>query len=290
MAGPLEKTSVDARAHAAAVPAGDPLPGEPLIDEPLRVGGRTFRSRLFLGTGKYPSHEVMRAAHVASGTECVTVAVRRVSLVPGEPSLLDFIDRRVITLLPNTAGCFTAEDAVRTARLGREAGLSELVKLEVLGDPKTLLPDCYATLEATRILVKEGFTVLAYTSDDPIVAKRLEEAGAAAVMPLGSPIGSGQGINNPRNIRLIKQSLQVPVLVDAGVGAASDVSIAFELGVDAVLLNTAIAQARDPVRMAAAMRLAALAGRHSLLAGRIPVTEHASASSPEQGRIAAAKG
>jgi thiazole synthase len=290
MAGSLEKTALNASVNAPAVPVNDPLRDEPLKDEPLRVGGRTFRSRLFLGTGKYPSHEVMRAAHVASGTECVTVAVRRVSLKPGESSLLDFVDRNVITLLPNTAGCFTAEDAIRTARLGREAGLSELVKLEVLGDPRTLLPDCYATLEATRALVKEGFTVLAYTSDDPIVAKRLEEAGAAAVMPLGSPIGSGQGINNPRNILLIKRSLRVPVLVDAGVGAASDVSIAFELGVDAVLLNTAIAQARDPVRMAAAMRLAALAGRHSFLAGRIPVTEHASASSPEQGRIASAKG
>ena len=194
-----------------------------------------------------------------------------------EASLLDFVDTQRITLLPNTAGCYTAEDAIRTARLGREAGLSELVKLEVLGDKLTLLPDPIATLEATRALVKEGFTVLAYTCDDPIVAQRLEEAGAAAVMPLGSTIGSGQGINNP----LIKGSVKVPVLVDAGVGTASDVALAFELGIDAVLLNTAVALAQDPVKMAAAMRHAALAGRHAFLAGRIPVTEYGRASSPE---------
>jgi thiazole synthase len=262
-----------------------------LRDEPLRVGKHLFRSRLFLGTGKYPSHEVMRAAHVASGTECVTVAVRRVDLgasARGEKSLLDFVDRSKITLLPNTAGCYTAEDAVRTARLGREAGLSELVKLEVLGDKLTLLPDPVATLEATRQLVKEGFVVLAYTSDDPIVAQRLEEAGAAVVMPLGSPIGSGQGINNPRNVTLIKNTLKVPVIVDAGVGTPSDVAIAFELGVDGVLLNTAVACAKDPVRMAAAVKHACLAGRHGFLAGRIPVTEYARPSSPESGRIASA--
>jgi thiazole synthase len=265
----------------------EPGSGAP-VDEPLRIGDRSFRSRLFLGSGKYPSHEVMRAAHEASGTECVTVAVRRVDLTRKEPSLLDFIDRGRITLLPNTAGCYTADDAIRTARLGREAGFSELVKLEVLGDKLTLLPDPVATLEATRQLVKEGFTVLAYTSDDPVVAQRLEEAGAAAVMPLGSPIGSGQGINNPRNIRLIKGALRVPIIVDAGVGTPSDVTLAFELGIDGVLLNTAIAGARDPVRMAAAVRHAALAGRHGFLAGRIPVTEHGRASSPESGAIAAA--
>jgi thiazole synthase len=264
----------------------------PFPDEPLRFGGRSFRSRLILGTGKYPSHEVMRAAHEAAGVECVTVAVRRIDLGAskrGEPSLLDFVDRSRITLLPNTAGCYTADDAIRTARLGREAGLSELVKLEVLGDKLTLLPDPVATLEATRQLVKEGFVVLAYTSDDPVVAQRLEEAGAAVVMPLGSPIGSGQGINNRRNILLIKNSLKVPVIVDAGVGTPSDVTVAFELGVDGVLLNTGVAGAKEPARMAAAMRHAWLAGRHGFLAGRIPVAEYARPSSPEAGRIAAAK-
>ncbi len=261
---------------------------DPRVDEPLRVGPHSFRSRLILGTGKYPSHEVMRAAHEAAGTECVTVAVRRVNLDGREPSLLDFIDRRRITLLPNTAGCYTADDAVRTARLGREAGLSELVKLEVLGDKLTLLPDPVATLEATRQLVKEGFVVLAYTSDDPIVAQRLEEAGAAVVMPLGSPIGSGQGINNRRNLLLIKNTLKVPVIVDAGVGTPSDVTIAFELGVDGVLLNTGVACAKDPVGMAAAMRHAWLAGRQGFLAGRIPITEYARPSSPETGKIASA--
>ena len=262
-------------------------PGMP-NDAPLQIGGHSFRSRLFLGTGKYPSHEVMRAAHEASGTECVTVAVRRVDLSRREPSLLDFIDRSKIALLPNTAGCYTADDAVRTARLGREAGLSELVKLEVLGDKLTLLPDPVATLEATRTLVKEGFVVLAYTSDDPVVAQRLEEAGAAVVMPLGSPIGSGQGINNKRNIALIKNTLKVPVVVDAGVGTPSDVAIAFELGVDGVLLNTGVAQAKEPVAMAAAMKHAALAGRLGFLAGRIPVLEYARPSSPESGKIATA--
>ena len=260
------------------------------MSDPLLIADRSFTSRLFLGTGKYPSHEVMRAAHEASGTECVTVAVRRVDLSGRVPSLLDFIDRSRITLLPNTAGCYTAEDAVRTARLGREAGLSELVKLEVLGDKLTLLPDPVATLEATRQLVKEGFVVLAYTSDDPVVAQRLQEAGAAVVMPLGSPIGSGQGINNRRNIALIKNSLEVPVVVDAGVGTPSDVAIAFELGVDGVLLNTGVAGAREPARMAAAMKHAAIAGRQGFLAGRIAVTEYARPSSPETGSIAAAKG
>ena len=265
----------------------DPGMLDPLGDEPLRIGTRTFTSRLLLGSGKYPSHEIMRAAHLASGTECVTVAVRRIDLGSRGPTLLDFIDRAKITLLPNTAGCFTADDAVRTARLGREAGLSELVKLEVLADPKTLLPDPIATLDAARQLVKEGFTVLAYTSDDPVIAQRLEQAGCAAVMPLGSPIGSGQGINNPRNITLIKSTLRCPVLVDAGVGTPSDVTLAFELGIDGVLLNTAVALARDPVKMAAAVKHAYLAGRHGFLAGRIPVLETAQPSSPESGKIAA---
>jgi len=272
-------------------PSAPSVPPDPLLaDAPLKIGRWSFGSRLLLGTGKYPSHDVMRAAHVAAATECVTVAVRRVDLSGREKSLLDWIDRTRITLLPNTAGCFTVDDALRTARLGREAGLSELVKLEVLSDPQTLLPDPIATLEATKQLVKEGFVVLPYCSDDPILARRLEEAGAAAVMPLGSPIGSGQGINNPRNIVRIKQSLRVPILVDAGVGTPSDVTIAFELGVDAVLLNSAVALARDPARMAAAMRHAALAGRHGFLAGRIAVAEAARASSPESGTIAAAKG
>jgi thiazole synthase len=272
------------------IPTPTAAPDALLADEPLRIGRHSFRSRLLLGTGKYPSHDAMRAAHEASGTECVTVAVRRVDLSGREPSLLDWIDRKRITLLPNTAGCFTVDDALRTARLGREAGLSDLVKLEVLADPQSLLPDPIATFEATKQLVKEGFVVLPYCSDDPILARRLEEAGAAAVMPLGSPIGSGQGINNPRAIVRIKQALRVPVLVDAGVGTPSDVTIAFELGVDAVLLNTAVALAREPARMAAAMRHAALAGRHGFLAGRIAVGESGRASSPEAGRIAAAKG
>ena len=258
-----------------------------LHDDELCLGPHRFRSRLFLGTGKYTDMPTMRAAHEAADTECVTMAVRRLPK-PGEgENILDFIDRDKVTLLPNTAGCYNAEDAIRTARLGRELGLSELVKLEVLGDRLTLLPDPVETLEATKVLVAEGFTVLVYTTDDPVMALRLQDAGATCVMPLGSPIGSGQGINNPRNIRLIKNTLSVPVIVDAGVGTASDVSIAFELGVDGVLLNTGIAMADEPVRMAAAMKHAALAGRHAWLAGRMPVKEYASPSSPEEGRIAA---
>ena len=256
-----------------------------MTDSPLVVGKLSFTSRLFLGTGKYPSFEIMRQAHEAAGTQCVTVAVRRVDLSGREKTVLDYIDRKRITLLPNTAGCFSAEDAIRTAFLGREAGLSDLVKLEVIGDQETLLPDPVATLEATRQLVREGFTVLAYTSDDPIVAVRLQDAGATSVMPLGSPIGSGQGILNPQNIELICRRLSVPVIVDAGVGTASDVSVAFELGAQAVLLNTGIALARDPVLMAAAMKHAALAGRAALLAGRIERRRGASPSSPEQGKV-----
>lgn len=256
-------------------------------DTPLLIGKHRFDSRLFVGTGKYSSNEIMQAAHEASGSECVTVAVRRVNLGSGE-SLLDFIDTDKITLLPNTAGCFSAEDAVRTARLAREALDTELVKLEVLADPETLLPEPIQTLEATRTLVSEGFSVLAYTNDDPILARHLEDAGAAAVMPLGAPIGSGLGILNPRNIVTIKNAARVPILVDAGVGAASDVSLAMELGVDGVLLNTAIALADDPVRMAYAMQHACLAGRASFLAGRMPRREQAVPSSPTEGLIARA--
>src|SRR6476660_1282851 len=221
------------------------------MPDPLIIADCTFTSRLVVGTGKYPSHAVMQAAHEASGTEMVTVAVGRVDLnARGTESLLSWIDRTKIFLLPNTAGCYTAEDAVRTARLGREAGLSNWVKLEVIGDERTLFPDNVALLEATRVLVAEGFVVLPYTNDDPVICRKLEEAGAAAVMPLGAPIGSGLGIQNPNNIRIIKDQARVPVIVDAGVGTASDATFAMELGADAVLMNTAIALADDPVAMA----------------------------------------
>lgn len=256
-------------------------------DTPLRIGEHSFDSRLFVGTGKYSTHEVMREAHTASGTQCVTVAVRRVNLGSGE-SLLDFIDTERITLLPNTAGCFSADDAVRTARLAREALDNKLIKLEVLADEQTLLPEPIQTLEATRTLVAEGFTVLAYTNDDPVIARRLEDLGAAAVMPLGAPIGSGLGILNPRNILAIKAAAQVPIIVDAGVGTASDVAVAMELGVDGVLLNTAVALADDPVQMARAMQHGWLAGRAAFLAGRMPRREAASPSSPTGGLIAGA--
>ncbi len=256
-------------------------------DLPLAIGGHTFGSRLFVGTGKYPDLEVMRDALAASGTECVTVAVRRLQAgVPAGRSLLDYVDRQRYRLLPNTAGCYTADDAVRTARLGREAGMSDMVKLEVLGDPDTLLPDPVGTLDAARTLVREGFVVLCYTSDDPVVARRLEDVGVAAVMPAGAPIGSGQGILNPVNVSIILERAKVPVIVDAGVGTASDVAIAMELGAGGVLLNTGIALARDPVRMARAMRAACEAGRDAFLAGRISKRRYASASSPDSGRIA----
>lgn len=259
---------------------------EHLQDEPLEVGGRRFRSRLLVGTGKYRDFEQMRAALELSGTECVTVAVRRVNLDPQKgPSILDFIDTEKIAILPNTAGCFDAESAVRTARLARELLNTDLVKLEVLGDPKTLLPDPVGTLEATRELVADGFRVLVYTSDDPRLAVRLEEAGAASVMPAGSPIGSGQGILNPSSIRILMELVSVPVIVDAGVGTASDVAIAMELGAEGVLLNTGIAGAADPLRMAAAMRDACSAGRNAWLAGRIPRRLYASASSPTEGLV-----
>ena len=254
----------------------------------LVIADRTFHSRLVVGTGKYPSHTIMADAHRASGTEMVTVAVRRVNLTDkSKESLLDYIDRNRIFILPNTAGCYTADEAIRTARLGREVGLSNWVKLEVIGDERTLFPDNVGLLEATRVLVKEGFVVLPYTNDDPVVCRKLEEAGAAAVMPLGAPIGSGLGIQNPNNIRIIKDQARVPVLVDAGVGTASDATIAMELGVDGVLMNTAIALARDPVAMASAMKLAVEAGRLAFQAGRIPRREHASASSPSEGLIGA---
>jgi thiazole synthase len=259
------------------------LEAGPLQDGPLVLGKHRFRSRLIVGTGKYRSHEEMRTCHEASGAEMVTVAVRRIDFANREKSLLQFIDRSRYTLLPNTAGCYSAEDAVRFARMARELLETDLVKLEVLGDERTLLPDPVETLEATAVLVKEGFTVLTYTSDDPILARRIEEAGAASVMPAGSPIGSGQGVLNPANIRIILEMVKVPVIVDAGVGTASDVAVAMELGVAGVLLNTGIAQAREPVRMALAMRLGVEAGRHAFLAGRIPRKLYASASSPLQG-------
>jgi len=255
--------------------------------DPLVIAGRSFRSRLVVGTGKYPSHPVMADAHVASGADMVTVAVRRVNLSDrSKESLLDYIDRERIFILPNTAGCYTAEDAIRTARLGREVGLSNWVKLEVIGDELTLFPDNIALLEATRVLVREGFVVLPYTNDDPVICRKLEEAGAAAVMPLGAPIGSGLGIQNPNNIRIIKAQARVPVIVDAGVGTASDAAIAMELGADGVLMNTAIALASDPVAMATAMKLAVEAGRLAFRAGRIPMRAYASPSSPTSGLIA----
>ncbi len=251
---------------------------------PLVLGPYTIHSRLIVGTGKYADHATMTRAIEASGADCVTVAIRRVDFT-AEETILDHIDRSRITLLPNTAGCYTKDDALRTARLARELLDTSLIKLEVIADERTLLPDPVATLEATHELVKEGFTVLAYTSDDPVLARYLEAAGAASVMPLGSAIGSGMGILNPHNIRLIVEHANVPIIVDAGVGTASDVAIAFELGVDGVLLNTGIAKAQDPVRMARAMRLATEAGREAYRAGRMPMRPIASASSPTGGVV-----
>jgi len=257
----------------------------------LTIADKTFSSRLIVGTGKYPTHQVMADAHRASGTEMVTVAVRRVDLNDrSAESLLSHIDRSKIFLLPNTAGCYTADDAIRTARLAREVGLSNWVKLEVIGDERTLFPDNIALLEATAVLVREGFVVLPYTNDDPVVCRKLEEAGAAAVMPLGAPIGSGLGIQNPNNMLIIREQARVPVIVDAGVGTASDAAIAMELGADGVLMNTAIALAADPVAMATAMKLAVQAGRLAFQAGRIAKRSHASASSPTSGTIAAMAG
>lgn len=249
----------------------------------FQLGGRSFRSRLIIGTGKYADLDQTREAIVRSGAEMVTVAVRRVKL-SGEGSILEAIPKGV-ALLPNTAGCYTADEAVRTARLAREAGLTEFVKLEVIGDQKTLFPDVEETLKAAKILIAEGFTVLPYTTDDPVAAKKLEDMGCAAVMPLAAPIGSGLGIRNPYNIRIILEHAKVPIIVDAGVGTASDAAFALELGCHAVLMNTGIAGARDPLLMAEAMRDAVIAGRKAYLAGRMPRRLYANASSPLEGLI-----
>jgi thiazole synthase len=253
-----------------------------MSDTNLVIGGKEFSSRLIVGTGKYSSMDVMKQAHEASGAQIITVALRRVSLPSGE-SLLDHLDTTRYTLLPNTAGCYTADEAIRTCYLAREAGLGEMVKLEVIGDPRTLFPDVLGLLEATRTLAREGFTVMPYTNDDPVMAKKLEDAGAAVVMPLGAPIGSGLGIRNPYNIKIILETVSVPVIVDAGVGTASDAAIAMELGCEGVLMNTAISGAQDPVDMARAMRLGVEAGRLAFRAGRIGKKLYATASSPLEG-------
>ncbi|WP_437617468.1 thiazole synthase [Sorangium sp. So ce1151] len=259
-----------------------------MTSDALTIGRHTFTSRLFVGTGKYKDLDETRRALEASGAEVVTVALRRVNLKErGEGSMLSLLQQGRFTILPNTAGCYTVEDAVRTCRLARELGLSDLVKLEVIGDERTLFPDNEATLEAARILVKEGFTVLPYCMDDPIVCRKLEDLGCAAVMPLAAPIGSGLGIRNPYNLMIIRETAKVPVIVDAGVGTASDAAVAMELGCDGVLMNTAIAGARDPILMARAMRDAVSAGRMAYLAGRMPKKLYATASSPEQGKISA---
>jgi len=256
------------------------------MDEILKISGVEIRSRLWVGTGKYKDFKETKEAIEASGAHVVTVAVRRVNITDhSRENLLDYIDPKKYIILPNTAGCYTSEDAVRTARLARTAGISDMVKLEVIGDERTLLPDNEALIEAAKILVKEGFVVLPYTSDDPVVARKLEDIGCSAIMPLAAPIGSGLGIRNPYNIRIIKESASVPVVVDAGVGTASDAAIAMELGADAVLMNTAIAGAKYPVKMAHAMRMAVEAGRLAYLAGRIPRKLYASASSPLEGLI-----
>lgn len=252
----------------------------------LTIGDLTLSSRLLVGTGKYPDFATMRACHEASGTAMVTLALRRVDLgAPRGQNILDFVDRTKIALLPNTAGCYTPEDAIATARLGRELLGTSFVKLEVIGDDRTLFPDNEGTLEAARVLVKEGFQVMPYCIDDPIVCRKLEEVGCVAVMPLAAPIGSGLGIRNPHNLAIILENARVPVIVDAGVGTASDAAVAMELGVAGVLLNTAIAGAKDPVKMATAMRLAVEAGRLAFEAGRIPRKRYGSASSPLDGVI-----
>src|SRR5487761_1874988 len=254
--------------------------------EPLVIAGKAFQSRLIVGTGKYKDGAETQRAIEASGAEMVTVAVRRVNLDRSKESLLDFIDPRRYFLLPNTAGCYTAEEAIRAARLGREVGLSDWVKIEVIGDQKTLYPDVHATLLATEVLVKEGFTVLPYTSDDIVFARRLIDVGAAAVMPLGAPIGSGLGLQNTANLRILRELItEVPLIVDAGVGTASDAAVAMELGFDAVLMNTAIAAAEDSVKMATAMKLAVEAGRCAYLSGRMEKKLYASASSPMAGVV-----
>ena len=253
--------------------------------ETLNIAGREFKSRLIIGTGKYRSYDQMRSAHAASGADMVTVAVRRVPLDRSSESFLDYLDP-ALQILPNTAGCYSAEDAVRTARLAREALQTDLVKLEVIGDQTTLFPDNEQTLEAARVLVKEGFVVLPYFNDDLIMAKKLLDAGCAAIMPLAAPIGSGLGVQNPANIRIMREQLpDATIIVDAGVGTASDAAVAMELGADAVLMNTAIAEAQDPARMATAMKLAIQAGRLAYLSGRMPRRLYASASSPVEGNI-----
>jgi len=259
--------------------------------EPFVIAGKQFRSRLIVGTGKYKSGEETAVAIEASGAEMVTVAVRRVNLSrsgdrSNPTSLLDHIDPKKYFLLPNTAGCYTADEAIRAARLGREVGLSDWVKIEVIGDERTLYPDVQSTLEATRVLVKEGFTVLPYTSDDIVIAKRLIDAGAAAIMPLGAPIGSGMGIQNVANIRILREMItEVPLIVDAGVGTASDATLAMELGADGVLMNTAIAAAQDPILMAEAMKHGVIAGRAAYMAGRMQKKLYATASSPLEGVV-----
>jgi len=252
----------------------------------LKFGGKEFQSRLIVGTGKYPDYLTMQKALEASGTEIVTVAVRRVNLDRKQESLLDYIDLKRYTLLPNTAGCYTAEEACKYARLAREVGLSNWIKLEVIGDEKTLFPDNFELVKATEVLAKEGFVVMPYTNDDLISARRLIDAGAAVVMPLGAPIGSGMGIQNPTNIRILREMItQVPLIIDAGVGTASDAAIAMELGADAVLMNTGIAAAQDTALMAQAMKNAVLAGRQAFLAGRMPRKLYATASSPVEGVV-----
>lgn len=257
-----------------------------MLDAPLEIAGRKFQSRLIIGTGKYKDYAENAAAAEAAEAEIITVAVRRVNLTdPNKPMLVDFLDQKKYTYLPNTAGCFTGEDAVRTLRLAREAGGWSLVKLEVLGDKKTLYPNMPETLRAAELLLAEGFEVMVYCSDDPIMCKQLEDMGCCAIMPLGAPIGSGLGLQNPVNIRLIIEQSNVPVLVDAGVGTASDAAIAMELGCDAVLMNTAIAEAQSPVLMAEAMKNAVIAGRQAYLAGRMPKKMYADSSSPLAGLI-----
>jgi thiazole synthase len=258
-----------------------------MTNDSLVIAGRPFHSRLIVGTGKYRSFREMQRAHEASGADMITVAVRRVNLTDrSKESLLDYIDRDKYFLLPNTAGCYTADEAIRTARLGREVGLSNWVKLEVIGDQQTLFPDTFELLRATEQLVKEGFVVLPYTNDDLVVARRLVDAGAAAVMPLGAPIGSGMGIQNRASLRILRERIaEVPLIVDAGVGTASDAALAMELGADGVLMNTAIAEAQDAVLMATAMNHAVAAGREAFLAGRMPMKLYASASSPLAGVV-----
>ncbi|MEP7361846.1 MAG: thiazole synthase [Acidobacteriota bacterium] len=258
-----------------------------MSDTSFVIAGRTFTSRLIVGTGKYRSFQEMKRCHEASGADMVTVAVRRVNLTDkSKESLIDYIDRDRMFILPNTAACYTADEAIRTARLGREVGLSNWVKLEVIGDQQTLFPDNVGLLEATRVLAKEGFVVLPYTTDDPVNARKLIDAGAAAVMPLAAPIGSGLGIQNPTNLRIIREQItEVPLIVDAGVGTASDAAIAMELGYDGILMNTAIAEAEDAEQMAVAMKLATQAGRLAFLAGRMPKRLYASASSPLAGVV-----